>query len=186
MRIHIVCWGGGGSEHFKKMLIMKMLHFHMWLLKINIFKVLFWGREGYKKSTLCTLLIMLTILDDPLLKCLKVFVEDHESSNVLTSFSWLRLLMMSVTLPVFMVPPDSHTAGTPENIEHMAGYTLVKMQHTAGYILVIIQHIIGYIPVNLLQTADYIHVNIMTHCLSYICKQKIHCCLSTCKHTTHC
>ena len=35
------------------------LHFHMGALKINIFKVLFWG---HKKSTLCTLLIMLTIL----------------------------------------------------------------------------------------------------------------------------
>ena len=42
------------------------LHFHMGSLKINIFKVLLIGREGVtKKSTLCTLLIMLTILDDP-------------------------------------------------------------------------------------------------------------------------
>ena len=57
---------------------------------------------------------------------------EDESSNVLTSFSWLKLLMMSVTLPVFMVPPDSHTAGTPVNMQHTAGYTAVKMQHTAG------------------------------------------------------
>ena len=43
----------------------------MGVAKINIFKVglLFWegGREGVtKNSTLCTLLIMLIIMDDPL------------------------------------------------------------------------------------------------------------------------
>ena len=36
------------------------LHFHTGVAKINIFKVVFW--EG----TLCTLLIMLIIMDDPL------------------------------------------------------------------------------------------------------------------------
>ena len=42
------------------------LHFHTGWLKINIFKVLLGGREGItKKSTRCTHLIMLTILDDP-------------------------------------------------------------------------------------------------------------------------
>ena len=43
------------------------LHFHTGSLKINIFKVLFLegGRGSQKKTTLCTLLIMLTILDDP-------------------------------------------------------------------------------------------------------------------------
>ena len=45
------------------------LHFHTRVAKINIFKVctLLGGREGVtKKSTLCTLLIMLIIMDDPL------------------------------------------------------------------------------------------------------------------------
>ena len=47
------------------------LHFHTGLgsMKIHIFKVLLGGREGVtKKSTLCRLLIMLTIMDDPLLE----------------------------------------------------------------------------------------------------------------------
>ena len=45
-----------------------VLYFHTGSLKINIFKVLFLvGRVGVRKmSTLCMLLIMLTILDDPL------------------------------------------------------------------------------------------------------------------------
>ena len=48
------------------------LHMHTGSLKINIFKVLLGGRKGVTtKSTLCTLLIMLTFLDDPLaLQCL--------------------------------------------------------------------------------------------------------------------
>ena len=44
------------------------LHFHTGSLIINIFKEHFWegGREGVtKKSTLCTLFIMLTIMDNP-------------------------------------------------------------------------------------------------------------------------
>ena len=66
------------TVHFFKMLIMNMMLYifirlvNNGLLIINIFKILFWerGREGgvTKKSrpTLCTLLIMLTIMDDPL------------------------------------------------------------------------------------------------------------------------
>ena len=53
------------AVRFLKILIMNdALHFHTGSL-INIFKVLFWEGGVTKKSTLCTLFIMLTILDDP-------------------------------------------------------------------------------------------------------------------------
>ena len=63
----------GGGERFNGLHMLfknddyDALHFHTGSLKINIFKVFFLegGREGVtKKSTLCSLLIMLTILDD--------------------------------------------------------------------------------------------------------------------------
>ena len=54
----------GGRTIFKNV-DYDTLHFHTGSLKINIF-ILLGGREGLtKKSTLCTLLIMLTIMDDP-------------------------------------------------------------------------------------------------------------------------
>ena len=47
-----------------------LITMHCIFAKINIFKVLFWEgeREGVvtKKSAMCTLLIMLIIMDDPL------------------------------------------------------------------------------------------------------------------------
>ena len=55
---------------FLKMLISDALHLHTGSLKINILKVLFWegGRGSQKRvgPSMCTLLIMLTIMDDPL------------------------------------------------------------------------------------------------------------------------
>ena len=53
---------------------------HTGSLKINIFKVLFWngGRGVTKKSTLCTLLIMLTIIDYPLLVTVCTIQENCE------------------------------------------------------------------------------------------------------------
>ena len=60
-------YDGGGINGRCTLLKNVALHFHTGSLKINICKVRFWegGREGVtKKSTLCTLLIMLTILDD--------------------------------------------------------------------------------------------------------------------------
>ena len=59
--------GGGGK--WPRTLFLNVdydaLHFHTGSLKINIFKVLFWEGGVTKKSTLCTLLIMMTILGDP-------------------------------------------------------------------------------------------------------------------------
>ena len=59
--------GVNGRRTFLHFFYYDALHFHMGPLKINIFKVIFWegGRRGSrKKSTVCTLLVMLTILDD--------------------------------------------------------------------------------------------------------------------------
>ena len=68
-QVHRVCWGEWVNCGLTLFLNVdyEALHFHMGSLKINIFKVLFWegGRGHKKKSTLCTLLIMLTIMDDP-------------------------------------------------------------------------------------------------------------------------
>ena len=62
--------GGGGGQwppYAFKNVDYDALHFNTGSLKINIFKVLFseGGRGSHKKSTLCTLLVMLTIMDDP-------------------------------------------------------------------------------------------------------------------------
>ena len=59
--------GGQGLLYAFKNVDYDALHFHMGVAKINIFKVLFWegGRGVTKKRTLCTLLIMLIIMDDP-------------------------------------------------------------------------------------------------------------------------
>ena len=56
-------------------------------LKIEIFKVLFWlGREGVtEKSMLCTLLIMLTILDDPLVKYPNKWYFDVRAARLITT-----------------------------------------------------------------------------------------------------
>ena len=58
----------GGGVNGRCMLVKNVdydaLHFHAGSLKINIFKVLFLeGGRGHKKSTLCMLLMMLTILN---------------------------------------------------------------------------------------------------------------------------
>ena len=65
--VHRVCWGRGSmvAARFKKMLIMMDCICIWGSLKINIFKELFWEGGGHKKSTLCALLIILSILDDP-------------------------------------------------------------------------------------------------------------------------
>ena len=59
-RVHSMLGGGGGQWP-------PYAFFNVESLKVNIFKVLFlggWG-SGHKNSTLCTLFIALTILDDP-------------------------------------------------------------------------------------------------------------------------
>ena len=61
LSVHRVCWEEGSRAAGR---FWKMVHLLKRGLKINIFKVLF-GRSQ-KKGTLCTLLIMLTILDDPI------------------------------------------------------------------------------------------------------------------------
>ena len=65
---HGVCWGGGGqwSPYAYIMFDYDALHFHMGTVKSTFSKYSF-GREGggHKKSALCTLFIMLTIMDDP-------------------------------------------------------------------------------------------------------------------------
>ena len=64
---HGVCWGGGQwSPYAYIMFDYDALHFHMGTVKSTFSKYSF-GREGggHKKSALCTLFIMLTIMDDP-------------------------------------------------------------------------------------------------------------------------
>ena len=60
--------GGGGqwSQYAYKMFDYDALHFHTLSVKSTFAKYSF-GREGggHKKSALCTLFIMLTIMDDP-------------------------------------------------------------------------------------------------------------------------
>ena len=58
--------GVNGNRTLLKNVDYEALHFHTVTLKINIIKVLFWegGGGSQKKGTLCTLLIMLTIVDD--------------------------------------------------------------------------------------------------------------------------
>ena len=69
---HVLRWGGGSGSwatvRFFKMLFMVYCNIDTRVGKINIFKVLFWRERGHSKeySTLCTLLIMLTILDGSL------------------------------------------------------------------------------------------------------------------------
>ena len=67
--VHRVHWGGrvnGHCTHFLNVYY-DALHFRTVSLKINIFKELVWqgGRGVTQKSTLCTFLIMLTVLEDP-------------------------------------------------------------------------------------------------------------------------
>ena len=65
---HGVCWGGGGqwSQYAYKLFDYDALHFHTGSVKSTFSKYSF-GREGggHKKIALCTLFIMLTIMDDP-------------------------------------------------------------------------------------------------------------------------
>ena len=64
---HGVCWGGGQwSPYAYIMFDYDALHFHMGSVKSTFSKYSL-GREGggHKKSALCTLFIMLTIMDDP-------------------------------------------------------------------------------------------------------------------------
>ena len=61
---HRVCWEGGGS--MVTVFDYDALHLHTGSVKSTFSKYSF-GREGggHKKSALCTLFIMLTIMDDP-------------------------------------------------------------------------------------------------------------------------
>ena len=65
---HGVCGGGGGqwSPYAYKMFDYDALHFHTGSVK-STFSNNSFGREGggHKKSALCMLFIMLTIMDDP-------------------------------------------------------------------------------------------------------------------------
>ena len=67
-RVRIVRWGmeSMAAVLFYKKVDHDALHFHTGSLKIKFFKVLFWdGGRGLQKRVLCTLLIMLAIVDDP-------------------------------------------------------------------------------------------------------------------------
>ena len=62
--------GGGGGQwqpYAFKNIDSDALLFRIGSIKINIFKVLFWEGGGHKKNTLCMLLLMFIIMDDPLL-----------------------------------------------------------------------------------------------------------------------
>ena len=66
-RVHSTLGGGDQwSPHAYKKVDYDALHFHTGLVKSTLSKYSF-GREGggHKNSALCTLFIMLTILDDP-------------------------------------------------------------------------------------------------------------------------
>ena len=60
--------GGGSMATVCFFLMLIMMHFHTGVVKNHHFQsILFGGSEGVTKmSTLCTLLIMLAIMDDPL------------------------------------------------------------------------------------------------------------------------
>ena len=66
-----------GYSTLLKMSLMMYCNFEVGVGKINIFKVLYsFGRKGRrvtKKGSLCTLLIILTILEDPLTSNVCIF-----------------------------------------------------------------------------------------------------------------
>ena len=63
---HGVCWRGGGQWSPTLIKCLIMLHFHTGSVK-STFSKYYFGREGggHKRSALCTLFIMLTIMYDP-------------------------------------------------------------------------------------------------------------------------
>ena len=81
MSVHSECWEGSRAA-------VCFLKCRLWgivvlmCMKINIFKVLYVGKDEFtKKSTLYTLLIMSTILVDPLENLSNVNAKSCESSN---------------------------------------------------------------------------------------------------------
>ena len=68
-RVHRLCWGEGVNgccTLLKKCWLWRIAYAYMVVKIQNFQSTLLGGRGHKKKSTLCTLLIMLTIMDDPL------------------------------------------------------------------------------------------------------------------------
>ena len=113
------------------------LHFCTGSLKINIFKVLFWEGERERviqKSTLCTLLIMLTILDDPLI-IRQIHYHDWERNHslekccsselILTQDLFTICFTLCVIYNVVFVCRQENMREEFEALEHK----LLKMTH---------------------------------------------------------